>query len=183
MPLPLRACAAAGVVIAAVLSGPAAAEASTIYPPSGACTVSPAAASAGATISLSCAAATFSANEPVTITVTGENGDAASIGFIKTAISTASGRATSDADGSLKPVSITLPRDASGTYNIAVVSPTSVGGTATATIAAADGSLPVTGMNSGSLLSLWVGGGALVLAGGTIAAAVAVRRHRERTDI
>lgn len=183
MPVPLRAVAAAGAVIASVLTGPLAAEASTIYPPSGACAVSPAAAGAGATIALSCAAATFSANETVTITVTGENGSAASVGFVRTAISTASGRATSAPDGSLPTVQITLPRDASGTYNIAVVSPTSVGGTATATIAAADGSLPITGMNSGSLLSLWVGGGALVLAGATIAAAIAVRRHRERTEI
>lgn len=179
---PLRSCILVTLVVASVLAGPVAAEASTIYPPSGACAVSPAAAGAGATIELSCAAATFSPNESVTITVTGENGSAASIGFVRFAISTASGRTTSADDGSLPATPITLPRDASGTYNIAVVSPTSVGGTATATIAG-DGSLPVTGLNSGSLLSLWVGGGALVLAGLTIAAAAAVKRHRDRTEV
>ena len=179
---PLRACIIAGIALVSVLTGPVAAQASTIYPPSGACTISPAVASAGATIQLSCTAGTFADTEPVTITVTGENGSSASIGFVRFAISTASGRTTSAADGSLRAVPIVLPRDASGTYNIAAVSTSSVGGTATATIAS-DGSLPVTGMNAGSLLSLWVGGGALVLAGATVAVAATIRRHRDRTEV
>lgn len=167
---------AAAVVAAAMLLGaPAAASASTIYPPSDACTTSPATITPGGVIAFSCGAATFSSNETVTITVTGENGSAAQIGMVRFAISTASGTAQSGADGSLGPIPITLPSNASGTYNIAAVSPTSAGGTSAASIATADGDLATTG-GSGSMLGLWVGGGALALAGVALGAAALARR-------
>ncbi len=165
-----------------VVALPAAANASTIYPPVGACSVEPAAISAGATVTLACDDKTFASNETVTITVTGENGAAARIGMVKFAITTASGTTTATSTGSLERVSIVMPSDATGTYNIAAVSPTSSGGTAAASITRADGGLPGTGMDSASLLGLWVGGGALVLAGLTLTAVAVSRRIAARKE-
>lgn len=164
----------------ATLMIPAAATASTIYPPVGACSVEPAAVTPGATVVLECDDNTFSNNETVTITVTGENGAAAVIGMVKFAITTASGTTTSTSTGALERVSIVMPSDATGTYNIAAVSPTSSGGTAAASITRADGGLPGTGLDSASLLGLWVGGGALVLAGLTLTAVAVSRRVAAR---
>lgn len=160
-----------------VLSAPGA-HAETIYPPTGSCTTSPATAAPGATVTFSCVAETFSADEQVTITITGENGSAAKFGMLKFAITTASGKATSGSDGSLPGVPITLPSDARGNYNIEAVSPTSAGGTATVTITNADGSLSTTGLDSATLTGLWIGGGLLVLAGIALAVVALVRRRR-----
>ena len=170
--------AVAALATFAVLGAPAAAQASTIYPPSGACTASPATTQPGSTIGFECAAGTFSGDESVTVTVTGENGAAATIGMVRFAISTASEVVTSEANGSLAPLSITLPSNATGTYNIAAISSTSAGGTAAVSITGADG-LPVTGLDSGSMLGLWIGGGALVLAGAALGIAAVVRRRRD----
>lgn len=170
--------AVAALATFAVLGAPVAAQASTIYPPSGACTASPATTQPGSTIGFECAAGTFSGDESVTVTVTGENGAAATIGMVRFAISTASEVVTSEANGSLAPLSITLPSNATGTYNIAAISSTSAGGTAAVSITGADG-LPVTGLDSGSMLGLWIGGGALVLAGAALGIAAVVRRRRD----
>jgi hypothetical protein len=169
--------ASAIALTATMLAAPAAASAATIYPPSGSCTTSPAAVGPGETLQFACQAATFSSNETVTITVTGENGAGARIGMVRFAITTASGTAESSADGSLRSVPITLPSDASGTYNIAALSATSVGGTAAATIATADGALPVTGLGGSATLGILVGGGALVAAGLALGVAAVMRRR------
>ena len=66
--------AGASLLGAALALSPVAAQASTIYPPVDSCTSSPASVPAGGTLSFVCASGTFAANEPVTITVTGENG-------------------------------------------------------------------------------------------------------------
>jgi LPXTG-motif cell wall-anchored protein len=166
------------IVVAAVLALPVAAQASDIYPPSGSCTVSPSTIAPGGSVTFSCVAGTFSEDETVTITVTGENGAAASIGMLRFAITTASGTSMSAADGSLAAVSITLPASASGIYNIAAVSATSAGGTAAVTVTTGSGGLPSTGLDSGTTLGLWIGGAALVLVGGTLAVVAAVRRSR-----
>lgn len=170
--------AAATLVAAGLFAAPAAAQASSIYPPTGSCTVSTTTITPGSTITFSCVAETFSPNETVTITVTGENGTAARIGMVRFAIGTASGTATSASNGSLPGVPITLPSNATGTYNIAAFSPTSAGGTAAATITNADGSLSATGLDGGSMMGVWIGGGALVIAGGALAIAAAMRRRR-----
>jgi len=167
---------ALGLVFAGAIAAPAA-SASTIYPPSGSCSVSPTTTQAGGTVAFECAAETFSSEETVTITVTGENGSAAEIGMVRFAITTATGTQTSQADGSLAAVDITLPSNATGTYNIAAVSGTSAGGTAAVTVTGADG-LPSTGLDSGTTLGLWIGGGALVVAGAALAIAAGVRRSR-----
>ncbi len=159
---------------------PASVEANVIYPPSGSCTASPATLDPGDLFRFQCAPGTFSSSESVTITVTGENGAAADIGMVRFAITTASGSTTSDLDGSIAPVEITLPEDASGTYNIAAVSSTSAGGTAAVTVTPPDGPLPVTGLDSASMFGLVVGGGALLLAGVALALAALLRRRRLR---
>lgn len=172
--------AVAAVVVASVLSVPAAAQAAgVIYPPSGACSVTPANAAPGAVLSFSCDAETFSANERVTVTLSGENGAEGRVGAVLFAVSTASGLATSTASGSLPGVRITLPANASGIYNVAAVSATSAGGTAAVSLTSADGSaLPATGLDSAATLGLWIGGGALVLAGAAFVAIAAIRRSR-----
>lgn len=177
----------AGSVVALVgalaIVAPTAAQASTIYPPSDSCTASPATAAPGARIEFSCSPETFSSNERVTITVTGENGTDARIGMVRLAISTASGFAQSQTDGSLRPVGITLPSNASGTYNIAAVSASSAGGTAAVSASAgSDSALPSTGLDSGSLLGLWVGGGALVAAGAALGVTALVRRRLQHAE-
>jgi len=50
------------------------------------------------------------------------------------------------------------------------------------TIVAADG-LPTTGGDSGQLLGIWIGGGALVLAGVVVLVAVLVRRRNDARDL
>lgn len=176
-----RAALVAALAVAATLGAPAAAQASTIYPPSGSCTTTPAAVQAGGTIAFGCAAGTFSGDEAVTITVTGENGANAAIGMLRFAITTASEIVQSQTDGSLADIDITLPSDATGTYNIAAVSATSAGGTAAVSITGADG-LPATGLDSSSTLGLWIGGGALVAAGAALALAAVARRRARNAD-
>ncbi|GAA1953385.1 LPXTG cell wall anchor domain-containing protein [Microbacterium aquimaris] len=173
----LTAAALAGGLVAA----PGAAQASTIYPPAGSCTTSPATMTAGSTITFACSAGTFSADEPVTVTVTGENGADATFGMVRMAISTASSTFTSTSDGALDGIRITLPTNATGTYNIAAVSPTSAGGTAAASITTAEG-LPTTGLDQDSLAIVWIGGGALLAAGAVLAVVAGVRRSRDRNS-
>lgn len=161
---------------------PVSAQASTIYPPVDACSTSPASIGPGAAIAFSCAARTFGADENVTITITGQDGHSAAFGMVRFVISTGSITRTSGADGALDTVHITLPPSASGVYNIAAISRSSAGGTASASITGADG-LPTTGGDSGQLIGVWVGGGALVLAGLTVLVALAARRRRDRDDL
>lgn len=183
---PLRLALPAIIATAMMFGAPAAATASgsTIYPPVDACQSDAASAGAGDTFTFSCDETTFGANERVTITVTGENGAGATFGMVRTAITTASTTRESDADGALPPVEITLPSDARGVYNIAAVSATSAGGTASAVLDASgdSGVLPLSGFDSNQLMGLWIGGGALLLAGAVIIGAAAVRRHRDNTD-
>lgn len=169
---------------AMIVAAPAAASASTIYPPVDSCQSDAAGAGPGDTIVFSCDDTTFGENESVTITVTGENGAGASFAALRTAISTASTIRESDSNGALAPVEIVLPSDARGVYNIAAVSPTSAGGAASAVIdtSASGGILPTSGFDGGQLMGLWIGGGALLLAGAVVVGAAAYRRHRSNTD-
>lgn len=171
--------AASALAVVAVLAAPAAAQASAIYPPSGSCTASPTTVSPGSATNFACDAATFSADEDVTITVTGEDGREAVIGMVRLAPSTASGSAVAESDGSLAGVKITFPSTARGTYNIAAISATSAGSTAAVTVTNADGSLPATGLDSGTLTGLFVGGGVLLVGGAALAVVALVRRQRD----
>lgn len=143
----------------------------------------------GGTVEFTVADDTFAPGEPVTITLTGENASGASLAAIKMAVETATlGTVTAAADGSIS-TGITFPANASGVYSITATSPSVPAGVSVSVSAAAagggtggsnaGGSLPATGMDSGSLLGLWVGGGALVLAGGAVAVGAAVHRQRK----
>lgn len=170
----------AALIGLATFAAPAAAQASTIYPPSDACSVTPTTTSPGAEVVFSCAADTFGADETVKITVTGENGGSATLGVVRFAVSTGSFDATSGADGDLSGTTIVLPSDASGIYNIAAVSSSSAGGTASVTVTASgEESLPTTGGDAGTI-GLWAGAGLLVIAGGAVAVAASVRRSRSQ---
>jgi len=173
-----RIAAVATLVSGAVLA-PAAAHASAIYPPSNACSANPSTITAGSTVDFSCDAATFAPDEAVTITVTGENGANTSFAFVRFAVTTGSTVRTSTSTGALDPVTITLPSDARGVYNIEAISATSAGGTASASISAEGSGLPTTGGDSTALIGLLIGGGALVAAGAAVAITSVVRRRRD----
>jgi LPXTG-motif cell wall-anchored protein len=176
----IRISAAVALAAAAILA-PAAAQA-VIYPPSNACSVVPTVITPGATVQFNCTNGTFVPGEFVTVTVEGNTG--ATVGFVKFAV-TSSGDATSTSTGALD-VPIAFPSDASGVYNISAVSESSSGGTASVTVSTSStggsGSLPATGADNSALLGVWVGGGALVLAGGALAVAATVRRNRQSVD-
>ncbi len=164
---------------AALLAMPQVAHASsTLYPPSDACRVTPATTTPASTVVFSCNEGTFGSDEAVKITVTGENGSGVVFGFVRTAIDTGSYTSRSGAAGELGGVTIALPSDANGVYNIAAVSPSSAGGTASVTVTAGgDSTIPTTGGDS-TQVALWAGGGLVLLAGGAIAVAAAARRRR-----
>lgn len=139
----------------------------------------------GGVVTLTSPADYFVGNEAVGITITGESANGITLGMLKMAIETNSSLRAQAVDGDLS-VNLRFPTSAAGTYDVTFVgleSGRTLTGTVT-TAAAGGGSnaggsgLPATGLDSGSLLGLWVGGGALVLAGGAIAVGTTVRRHR-----
>lgn len=159
---------AAGAVFAAPLAASA-------YPDDDAARVSDAVVEPGGTVTLTVADGTFGPNEPATITVTGENGAGVTFGMVRAAVSTATYRdATTNAQGGLDPVRLTFPSDARGAYTIAVFTASSPGDTVTVTV----NGLSATGADFGPYLGLWVGGGALAVAGGAVAVATTVARRR-----
>ncbi len=144
------------------------------------------------TLGVSIPAGTMAANEAVGLSVTGESALGITTAIVKTAVETNSSlRTQADASGAVA-VNLKFPATASGAYSITLVgleSGRSVSlvagdatGAGTGTGTGGSGSnasgLPATGLDSGSLLGLWVGGGALVLAGGAIAVGTTVRRAR-----
>lgn len=179
--------------VAAVITIAAAATfvplAAHAYPTGEEASVSSTTVTPGGTIDFAVADGTFVPGEPVTISLTGESASGASLAVLKAAVETATlGTIPAAADGSID-AGIVFPANASGVYTITATSPSvpeGVSVTVTAATASggtggsnAGGSLPATGMDSGSLLGLWVGGGALVLAGGAVAVGAAVHRQRK----
>ncbi len=179
-----KAAAIAAIVAGAMFAVPTAASA---YTPSPTGEVSSTTVAPGGTFTFFTTASPFDGFEPVSFTLTGENASGASLAFVKFAVETKNlGTVEADADGNVS-AQVQLPANASGTYTIVATSPSNpVGVSATVTIAAdagagsgsGDGSLPATGANSDALLTLWVGGGALLLVGGGIAVASTVRRNK-----
>ncbi|MGO2748347.1 hypothetical protein [Microbacterium sp.] len=182
-----RAAVAAAIVAGAMFAVPTAASAYT-PPPTG--QVSTSTVAAGGTFTFYVNADVFVAGEPVNISITGENASGATLGFVKFAVQTkALGSATANASGGLDNVQVTLPADASGTYTILATSDSNpVGVSATVTVGTGTGTgtgdkdLATTGADSDALLTLWIGGGALLLVGGGIAVATAVRRNKQHAD-
>ncbi|MTE23296.1 hypothetical protein [Microbacterium sp. ZXX196] len=126
----------------------------------------------------------FTPFESVSITITGLAGAS----FASAAGDSITTTTEADADG-VATVTLALPEGASGDFTVTAVglesgvtqSQTFTVDTATAggTSTAGDDSLLATGNDVTSGLGLWVGGGALVLAGGAIVVASAVRKQRE----
>lgn len=172
----IKAAAATAIAAAAVFAAPAIANAYTPAPVGGSSVSITAGGSA--TISFN----NFEPNETVTGTLTGENAAAGSVAFVKFAVTSTSTTKTANAAGEVS-FQVTLPANASGEY--ALTANGAVSGASTVTISvpaaaggAGSGTLPATGGDNAALLGLWIGGGALVLAGGSIAVASTVRRHR-----
>lgn len=142
----------------------------------------------------------FAAGTPVTFTLSGVGVTGANIATAGARVTSASVTKTADASGSAT-VNITLPEPQIGSYLLAATGTRadgtvgtdvsvvgggsgSAGGSTGATgttNASGSNSLPATGMDANSLLGFWVGGGALVLAGATVAVATTVRRNRQGT--
>lgn len=171
MKLKFAKAAAAAVIAGAAIFAPVAANADeyTPVPPAGV-TITP-----GGTVTVPFTG--FAPNESVSFTLTGENASGATLAFVHFAVETANlGTKTADADGAVS-AAVTLPADASGSYTLTASGETS-GEDASATLTVTGETLPATGSDSAQLLGLWIGGGALLLAGGGIAVAATVRRHR-----
>ncbi|MBZ4487618.1 LPXTG cell wall anchor domain-containing protein [Microbacterium sp. cx-55] len=162
--------AAVVIAAAAIIAAPAAANAYTPVAPGGANqTVAP-----GGTVTVPFTG--FAPNDTVTFVLTGENAAGATLAAVKTAVNTKTIAKVSSASGAVS-VAVTLPTNATGSYRL--VGTGAAGGVAEATIVAgAAGGLPATGVDSASLMGVWIGGGVLLL-GGLAVTVFAVRRQRE----
>jgi hypothetical protein len=142
---------------------------------------------AGATITVTFEAGSFSGFETVSLTLTGEFALSATLAnMAKFAVETKPlGTRTSGGDGSVA-VNLVLPSNATGVYTITGTSASRPGGVSRsfnvpAAVQVDDNGNVIanTGTDGAMLLTAWVGGGLLVLAGGSILVARMVRRNRE----
>ncbi|MCR2784944.1 MULTISPECIES: hypothetical protein [unclassified Microbacterium] len=179
----LKAATAATLLAGAfALAIPTAAHAAYVVPPADV-TVEDATVAPGGVVELEVADDTFAPGSDVVISLTGENASGASLAFVKFAVETATlGTVDAAADGSLS-ADIRLPSNAIGQYTVRASGVDASGATVTAAVTvtavtAGGDTLPITGGDNSALLGLWVGGGALLLAGGGLAVAGTVRRHR-----
>ncbi|MBW8761788.1 MAG: hypothetical protein JF592_04270 [Microbacterium sp.] len=179
----IKATAATALVAGALFITPAVANASYTPPSTG--TVSSTTVAPGGSFTFSVPADVFAPGESVTISLTGESALGATLGYVKFAVETkALGAVTATADGGVSSAKITLPSNASGRYTVLATSESNPTGVTAYVTAAATGSdddnLATTGLDNSALLPIWLGGGALVLAGGGLAVAATVRRNRKQ---
>ncbi|WP_154096399.1 LPXTG cell wall anchor domain-containing protein [Microbacterium testaceum] len=127
----------------------------------------------------------FQPGTPVTFTLVGVGVTGANIATANLPVSSASVTKTADATGSATAV-VTLPANPVGSYTLAASgaradgSPGTGGGsTGGGTNAGGSNALPATGMNTDSMLGIWVGGGALLLAGAAVTVVAKTRRRNE----
>jgi len=118
----------------------------------------------------------FEAGASVTFTLIGRGITGANIATANLPVTSASVTKTADASGVATAV-VDLPANPSGTYTLAATG-ARADVSASGSSNAGGSSLPATGVDANSMLGIWVGGGALVLAGATIAVATTVRRNR-----
>jgi hypothetical protein len=163
------------VVAASTVGVPLSAQADADPFSSVACAAVPAAIAPGSTITFSCADGTFSPFESVLVIVEGDAG----AGMGSPELVASSTRST--ASGAIS-VPITLPSDASGTYDIAAASSTSFGGDTMVISKSADGAAEPSLGRGGWIVGIWLGGGLLVLAGCAIAVEASVRRNRRHHE-
>tara|TARA_R110002020_G_scaffold151687_4_gene328791 strand:+ start:1328 stop:1909 length:582 start_codon:yes stop_codon:yes gene_type:complete len=140
----------------------------------------------GGTFAVTIEPTTFVPGETVSLYLTGENASSATLAtVVKMAIETERlAMVPALSDGTISPVTVRLPSNATGNYIFTASSPSLPEGISlTVTVAAAGGEsgdgIAVTGTDSALTMGLWVGGGALLLAGGAIVVASAVRRQRQ----
>ncbi|WP_285137038.1 hypothetical protein [Microbacterium sp. lyk4-40-TSB-66] len=138
----------------------------------------------------------YAAGSEVTFTLVGVGVTGANIATAGQAVTAASVTKVADASGSAA-ADVTLPDPQIGSYTLTASGSlasgdgsgaagggsSSTGGTGTSTSAGGSSGLAVTGLDAGSMLGFWVGGGALVLAGATIAVATTVRRSRHKSSV
>ena len=135
MKLRIAKAAAATLFTAALIALPTAAHADT-YPPANAGVVTSPVVAPGGTVGFQVVPDIFVPGEPVTITLTGENAQAATLAYVKFAVQTKTlGVVPANAEGGVDAVSIRFPADASGAYTIAAFSPSSPGVTTTVSVA------------------------------------------------
>ena len=171
------------------------------YVPSGNVSVSGAAVPGG-TVTVGFAAGSFSPNESVAISVSGDT--AVTLSIVKAAVLTSITKQAS-ASGALS-VNVTLPTNATGTYTLTAtgLSSGNVGTASITTVPASGGTLANTGGSTGTLantggsepglantgslantgatlpmLMIWIGAGALVLGGAIVGTLAFVRRQRQ----
>jgi hypothetical protein len=135
----------------------------------------------------------YEAGSQVTFTLVGVGVTGANIATAGQTVTAASVTKVVDASGSAA-AAVTLPEPRVGSYSLTASGPLASGGGSDAAAGggsssaggtSADGSsgLAVTGLDTGSMLGFWVGGGALVLAGSAIAVATTVRRSRTKSSV
>ena len=166
---------------AATLAVPAIAQAYVPTVPGA--SVSSATVEPGGSVNFAVEAGTFEAGETITITLIGANANSAALAMANPAAQrSVLGTRNAETDGSLAPVRLALPASASGAYEVLATSasvPDGVRAAFTVTVSGSQaGALPVTGTDRGALVGAWVGGGALILAGGAVIVGRAVRRSR-----
>lgn len=171
---------------AALVAAPAAAQAYVPTPGSPDAAVS-GAPTPGGTVTL--VATAFDGNTPISFVVTGENGAGITQASVKLAISSSPTFTTSTNAAGNASFNVKLPSNATGSYDVAVTGQKNgVSVTETTSFAVGTGSggtgsgsgtgLPATGVDSGSLMGVWIGGGVLLL-GGLAVTVFAVRRQRQ----
>ncbi|ODT24232.1 LPXTG cell wall anchor domain-containing protein [Microbacterium sp. SCN 69-37] len=159
---------AASVAIAAglVFAAPAMAQA---YTPTGPDTVTITVTAPGPV-----PVAGFQPGATVTFTLVGEGVTGPNLAAVKFAVSSTTVTKTADSSGVATATVVGTP-PAGSSWTLSATG-------ARASSEAGGGTLPSTGGDSESLLGIWVGGGALVLAGATVAVAATVRRNRQETN-
>ncbi|QCQ17042.1 LPXTG cell wall anchor domain-containing protein [Microbacterium sp. RG1] len=169
---------------AALVAAPAAAQAYVPTPgePEAAVSGAP---TPGGTVTL--VATAFDGNTPISFVVTGENGAGITQASVKLAVSSSPTFSTTTNAAGNASFNVKLPSNATGTYDVAVTGQKNgVTVTETTSFAVGTGSggtgsgtgLPATGVDSGSLMGVWIGGGVLLL-GGLAVTVFAVRRQRQ----
>ena len=179
-----KALAVLSIAVMALVAAPVAANAAG-YVPSGNVTVS-GSATPGGTVTVSFASGSFTPNEQVSVSVSGDT--TVTLSAVKAAVLTTFTKAAS-ASGSFS-VNVTLPTNATGTYTLTATGLTSGNvGTASITTVPASGSnatLANTGggaalANTGAtlpMLMIWIGAGALILGVAIVSTLAFVRRQR-----
>lgn len=128
----------------------------------------------------------FQPGASITFTLVGAGVTSSNIATANLPVSSASVTKTADSSGVATAV-VTLPANATGTYTLAATgarADSSTGGGkggSSGSNAGSSNALPATGVDADSLLGIWVGGGALLLAGATVVVASKVRRNRHES--